>query len=141
MFLPLHPNLVYLRGLCGQFVDGKAAEKGRQQFFYLFCRGVGQGLGIVSARLIRILVNTPHYGKIGLCRMDQCYRMKAKLLELYSTLTSSLVSALEARLKDRVDGLQKRLAERADKEAKDIELILTELKKSIEAELKDPAYI
>jgi hypothetical protein len=57
------------------------------------------------------------------------------------TLTSSLASTLEARMKQMVDGLQKRLAERADKEAEDIESILTELKKSIEAELKDPAYI
>jgi hypothetical protein len=44
-------------------------------------------------------------------------------------------------MKQMVDGLQKRLAERADKEAEDIESILTELKKSIEAELKDPTYI
>ena len=68
-------------------------------------------------------------------------RVRAKLLELYPSLASSLASALEARMKDRVDGLHKRLAERADKEARDIESILTELKKSIEAELNDPAYI
>jgi hypothetical protein len=64
-----------------------------------------------------------------------------KLLELYPVLTSSLASALEARLKDRVSGLEKRLNERADKEAKDITAILTELKKAIEAELKDPQYV
>jgi len=64
-----------------------------------------------------------------------------KLLELYPSLTSSLASALEARLKDRVSGLEKRLGERAEKEAKDITAILTELKKSIEAELKDPEYV
>ena len=67
--------------------------------------------------------------------------VKAKLLELYPTLTASLASALEARLKRRSTVFRRRLAERADKEAKDIESILTELKKSIEAELKDPAYI
>ena len=44
-------------------------------------------------------------------------------------------------MKQMVDGLQRKLAERADKEAKDIELMLTELKKSIEAELNDPVYI
>jgi ERCC4-related helicase len=66
--------------------------------------------------------------------------VKDKLLELYPSLTSSLVSALEARLKDRVSGLEKRLAERAQKEAKDITDILTELKKSIEAELDSPYY-
>lgn len=67
--------------------------------------------------------------------------VKAKLLELYPSFTAHLALALESRLNDRVDGLQKRLSERADKEASDIEAILTELKKSIEAELKDPAYI
>lgn len=67
--------------------------------------------------------------------------VKAKLLELYPSLTASLVSALEARMKQMVDGLQKKLADRADKETKDVTSILTELKKSIEAELKDPAYI
>lgn len=68
-------------------------------------------------------------------------QVKSKLLELYPSLTASLASALEARMKQMVESLQKKLAERADKEAKDIESILTELKKSIEAELKDPAYI
>jgi len=68
-------------------------------------------------------------------------RVRAKLLELYPGLASSLASALEARMKDRVEGLKKRLAERADKEAGDIGSILTELKKSIEAELNDPVYI
>jgi len=67
--------------------------------------------------------------------------VKAKLLEIYPTLTTSLASALEARLKDRVEGLEKRLNERADKESKDIESILTELKKAIEKELNDPLYI
>lgn len=67
--------------------------------------------------------------------------VKAKLLELYPQLSSPLASALEARMKQMVDGLQKKLAERADKEAKDIESILTELKKSIESELNDPVYI
>jgi hypothetical protein len=67
--------------------------------------------------------------------------VKAKLLELYPSLTSPLASALEARMKQMVDGFQKKLAERADKEAKDMQCILTELKKSIEGELNDPAYI
>ena len=43
-------------------------------------------------------------------------------------------------MKDRTSGLQKKLAERADKEAKDIEAILIELKKAIETELDDPEY-
>jgi hypothetical protein len=67
--------------------------------------------------------------------------VKAKLLELYPLLSSSLASALEIRMKQMIDRLQKNLAERADKEVKDIESILTELRKSIEAELNDPAYV
>lgn len=67
--------------------------------------------------------------------------VKAKLLELYPPLMSPLALALEARMKQMVDGLQKKLADRADKEVKDITSVLTELKKAIEAELNDPAYI
>ena len=44
-------------------------------------------------------------------------------------------------MKQLVEGLQKKLADRAEKEAKDIASILTELQKSIEAELKDPVYV
>ena len=73
--------------------------------------------------------------------LEPSNRVQAKLLEIYPNLTSSLATALETRLKDRVDGLQKRLAERAEKEARDIESILTELKKAIEAELDEPEYI
>ena len=67
--------------------------------------------------------------------------VKAKLLQLYPSLTASLASALEARMKQMVDGLHKKLADRADKEVKDITSILTELKNAIEAELKDPVYV
>ncbi|MEI7963020.1 MAG: DISARM system SNF2-like helicase DrmD, partial [Verrucomicrobiota bacterium] len=67
--------------------------------------------------------------------------VQKKLLELYPSLTESLASSLEARKKQMVEGLQKKLLDRAEKETKDIESILLELKKSIEAELKDPAYI
>lgn len=90
-------------------------------------------------------------GRLNVTRLDSIMEsaglaepspeVQARLLQLYPELTSSLAQALDARKKDRVDGLQKRLAERADKEARDIETILTELKKAIELELNDPAYI
>jgi hypothetical protein len=63
------------------------------------------------------------------------------LLELYPSLTSPLATALEARMKQLVDGLHKKLADRANKECRDIESILRELKRAIEDELKDPVYI
>lgn len=66
--------------------------------------------------------------------------VKKKLLSMWETLASPLSQALAARMKDRTGGLEKKLAERADKEASDIEAILTELQRSIEAELNDPEY-
>lgn len=66
---------------------------------------------------------------------------RAKLLELYPSLGDPLRKALRDRMDDKVTSLQKRLAERAEKEAGDIATILTELKKAIETELNDPAYI
>ena len=50
----------------------------------------------------------------------------------------SCVQALEARMKDRTDGLQKALAERAEKEAADITAILTELQQTIQDEARRP---
>lgn len=64
--------------------------------------------------------------------------MKTRLVELWDRVAPGLAQALEARTKDRTSGLQKKLAERAEKEAQDIEAILTELKRAIEAELAQP---
>ena len=61
--------------------------------------------------------------------------IQKKLLDLWPKNADSLRQALEARMKDRTDGLQKALAERAEKEANDITTILTELKKTIQDEL------
>jgi hypothetical protein len=43
-------------------------------------------------------------------------------------------------MKDRTSGLQKKLGERAEKEAQDITAILLELKKAIDTELDEPEY-
>jgi SNF2 family DNA or RNA helicase len=64
--------------------------------------------------------------------------IKQRLLELYPRLIPSLSSALESRSKDRMDGIQKLLTERAEFESKSIESILTELANSIRQELDEP---
>jgi hypothetical protein len=64
--------------------------------------------------------------------------VKDRLLVVYPRLASALSQALQARTEDRTAGLQKKLAERADKEADDIRAILTELKRAIEEELHQP---
>jgi len=66
--------------------------------------------------------------------------MEKHLLELWDKFAPALAQSLEARMRDRTTGLQKKLAERADKEAADIKSILLELKKAIDTELNDPEY-
>jgi hypothetical protein len=68
-------------------------------------------------------------------------KVKDTLLALYPKLAPSLATALQGRTEDRTAGLQKKLAERATKEANDIRAILTELKRAIEDELGQPAPV
>jgi len=78
---------------------------------------------------------------VGEAGDDEAFEpMQKRLLDLWDKIAPSLAQLLEARMKDRTSGLQKKLGERADKEANDIEAILTELKKAIESELADPEY-
>jgi hypothetical protein len=66
--------------------------------------------------------------------------VKQRLIELWPKHSASLIKALDARMDDRATGLQRELAERADKEVRDITAILTELRKAIQGELDDPEY-
>lgn len=63
--------------------------------------------------------------------------VKQRLAGLWPKLEDSLRLALEARMHDRTGGLQKALAERAEKEASDITTILNELRDSILAQLTE----
>ena len=72
---------------------------------------------------------------------DEAYEpMQNHLLELWDRFAPALAQSLEARMKDRTNGLQKKLGERAEKEAQDITAILLELKKTIDTELNEPEY-
>ncbi len=72
---------------------------------------------------------------------DEVYEpMQKHLLELWDKFAPALGQSLEARMKDRTSGLQKKLTERGDKEAQDIEAILLELKRAIDSELNEPEY-
>jgi SNF2 family DNA or RNA helicase len=66
--------------------------------------------------------------------------VKEKLLALWPKNAEALRQALEARMRDRTDGLTKALAERAEKETQDIRTILLELQKAIEEQMTDPTY-
>jgi hypothetical protein len=72
---------------------------------------------------------------------DEAYEpMQKRLLELWDRFAPALAQSLEARMKERTSGLQKKLGERAGKEAEDIRAILLELKKAIDTELDEPEY-
>ena len=66
---------------------------------------------------------------------------KDHLREMWPKVFPSLALALEARMKERVAGLEKFLADRERKEIDDITAILTELKQSIEAEFEEPDFV
>jgi hypothetical protein len=95
-------------------------------------------------------VTSPREGEVKFARMkvgeveealaaasgkEPSANVKDRLLAIYPRLAPALSQALQARTEDRTAGLQKKLAERADKEADDIRAILTELKRAIEEEL------
>jgi SNF2 family DNA or RNA helicase len=61
--------------------------------------------------------------------------MEKHLLEIWDKFAPGLAQSLEARMKDRTSSLQRKLGERADKEAEDVRAILLELKKAIDGEL------
>ena len=66
--------------------------------------------------------------------------VKDKLTALWPKNADALRSSLEARTRERTDGLKRILAERSEKEAGDITTILNELRTAIEAQLDDPYY-
>lgn len=62
----------------------------------------------------------------------------ARLQAVWPNIEPSLQRTLEVRGRERTDSLRKKLADRAQKEAGDIEAILLELQRTIERELSDP---
>lgn len=60
-----------------------------------------------------------------------------KLVDLWPKLSESLLKALEVRMNERADGINKKLKDREEKEINDIKAVLNELKKAIESELDE----
>jgi superfamily II DNA or RNA helicase len=96
------------------------------------------------------LLKEGRYSRLNLAELDKLLAagtndralepMQKQLLEMWEQFASPLAQSLEARMKDRTSGLQKKLSERADKEADDIKAILIELKKAIDKQLDEPEY-
>jgi ERCC4-related helicase len=67
-------------------------------------------------------------------------KTQGQLQSIWKNLEASLAQALEARMKDRLDGMQKLLLERKGKEIADVKAVLGELEAMIRKELADPEY-
>jgi ERCC4-related helicase len=67
--------------------------------------------------------------------------LQTRLQEIWPGIESNLMLALEARMKQRLDGMQRLLDDRQAKEIEDITALLHELETAIEAELKTPGPI
>jgi SNF2 family DNA or RNA helicase len=67
-------------------------------------------------------------------------KIKNEFKAMWPKLETPLVQAMEARMKDRLESMQKLLEERKQKEINDTRSILTELRIMIERELAEPDY-
>ena len=67
-------------------------------------------------------------------------KTRNELKAMWPKLEAPLIQAMEARMKDRLESMQKLLEERKQKEINDTRAILNELKNMIERELDEPQY-
>ena len=67
-------------------------------------------------------------------------QIRNRLLSFYPKIAPALANALEARSRDRMEGIHKLLAERADFEARSIESIMNELTNAIRKEVGEPEF-
>jgi hypothetical protein len=64
--------------------------------------------------------------------------MQHRLRDLWPTIQNSVMQSLEARMKDRLDGMKKQLESRAHSERTNMHIIMGELERAIRAELDTP---
>ena len=67
-------------------------------------------------------------------------KTEGHLQSIWQNVEAPLVQSLEARMKDKLDGMQKLLLDRHDKEISDVRAVLGELQAMIERELAEPDY-
>jgi superfamily II DNA or RNA helicase len=102
---------------------------------------ISAGGFLKEGKLVRMNVTQVANALNAVTDREPSAALKGRLLALYPRLIPALSNALEARSKDRLEGIQKLLAERAGFEAKSIEAVLTELANSIKKELAEPEVI
>lgn len=102
---------------------------------------IAAGGFIKEGRLVRMNVTQVNNALSSMTEREPSAALRGRLIELYPKLVPALLSALEARSKDRLEGVRKLLAERAEFEARSMEAILTELANAIKKELAEPEVV
>jgi len=99
---------------------------------------IAAGGFLKEGRLIRMNVGQVTNAINAVIEHEASAVIQKRLLELYPRIIPAISAALEARTKDRMDGIQKLMMERSAFEASSINSILNELANSIRQELDEP---
>lgn len=99
---------------------------------------ISAGGYLKEGKFVRMNVGQVESVLNAISNQEPSVAMKQRLLTLYPQLVPSISTALEARSKDRMNGILNLLKERSDLEAKNIESVLNELASSIRKELDEP---
>lgn len=99
---------------------------------------IAAGGSLKEGRFVRLNVGQTQGALEAALPDDAPGGIKDRLAALWPTHERPLLQALEARARERAEGLGKSLQDRADKEIADVTAVLTELQKTIEAELSSP---
>lgn len=102
---------------------------------------ISAGGYLKEGKLVRMNVGQVMNAVSAATEREPSTMIQQRLLELYPRVAPSIFSALEARSRDRMEGIQKLLAERSEFEVGSIEAILNELANSIRQELDEPEVL
>lgn len=99
---------------------------------------ISAGGYIKDGKLIRMNVGQIESVLTNVSIKEPSTSLQQRLLKIYPALVPSLFAALEARSKDRLNGILNLLSDRSSLESKNIETVLNELANSIRKELDEP---
>ena len=102
---------------------------------------ISAGGYLKEGKLVRMNVGQVANAIKAATSLEPSNNMQQRLLGLYPDLVPAISASLEARSKDRMDGILKLLAERKDFESRSIESVLNELANSIRKELDEPEVL
>ena len=101
---------------------------------------IAAGGELVEAKFIRLNVSQTQALLEAMTLAEPAEHIRSRLLSFYSKIAPALANALEARGRDRMEGIHKLLAERADFEARSIQSIMSELANAIRKEVDEPEF-